>query len=101
MFIKLDYTKYTNPYLVVKFADETLDPANFNDKGEDNVGHIQLGTAGTPSFNEILDIDLMDFNGKAIKINDAGVIANAATPWISLTFSGRPTVTGVYVYDAK
>lgn len=101
MFIKLDYTKYTNPYLVVKFADETLDPANFNDKGEDNVGHIQLGTAGTPSFNDILDIDLKDFNGKAIKINDAGVIANAATPWISLTFSGRPTVTGVYVYDAK
>ena len=67
---------------------------------EDNVGHIQLGTAGTPSFNDILDINLDDFNGKAIKLNDGGVIVNDATPWISLAFSGRPTITGIYFYDA-
>lgn len=101
MFIKLDYTKYTNPYLVVKFADETLDPANFNKKGEDNVGHIQLGTSTTPVFDDTLDIDLKDFNGKAIKLNDGGVAVDDETPWLSLTFSQRPTVTGVYVYDAK
>ena len=101
MFIKLDYTKYKNPYLVVKFDDATLDPANFKSEKEDNVGHIQLGTAGTASFNDVLDINLADFNGKAIKLNDGGIIANAATPWISLTFSGRPTVTGVYFYDAQ
>lgn len=101
MFIKLDYTKYTNPYLVVKFADETLDPANFNKKGEDNVGHIQLGTSATPVFDDTLDIDLKDFNGKAIKLNDGGVTVDDETPWLSLSFSQGPTVTGVYVYDAK
>lgn len=100
MFIKLDYKKYKNPCMVVKFADETLDPANFKNEKEDNVGHIQLGTAGTPSFNDILDINLDDFNGKAIKLNDGGVIVNDATPWISLAFSGRPTITGIYFYDA-
>ena len=30
-----------------------------------------------------------------------GVAVDDETPWLSLTFSGRPTVTGVYVYDAK
>lgn len=99
MFINFDYTKYKNPYLVVKFADETLDPANYKKPNEDNVGHIQLGLAGTPSFNDVLDINLADFNGKAIKLYSGGIIPNAATPWISLTFSGRPTITGVYFYD--
>lgn len=101
MFIKLDYTKYTNPCVVVKFADETLDTANYKSDTEDNVGHIQLGASKTATFSDALDIDLKDFNGKAIKLNAGGVTINATTPWLSLTFSGRPTVTGVYVYDAK
>ena len=98
-FIHLDYSKYTDPIVVVKFADETLNPDNYKSPGEDNVGRIQLGVASNPNFSESLGLAFKEFDGKGIDLDAGDIMPGKISPYLSLTFSGRPTVTGIYIYE--
>lgn len=90
-FLKIDLSKYKSPAIAFEFLDGTAN--------EENVGVLQMG-ATTAADNYAVDfsIDYWDLNGKAVILSDE-VGLSAEKPWLSLTFSGKPTVTAIHVYE--
>ena len=95
----IDVSKYKKPAIAVQFAPETLDKANWKADDEDNVGHIQLGVSDTATFKDDVDIDYAAFADKLIVLDEAGLNLTKDRHYLSLTFSGRPTITGIQIYE--
>lgn len=98
-FLNIDVSKYKKPAIAVQFAPETLDKANWKADDEDNVGHIQLGVSDTATFKDDVDIDYAAFADKLIVLDEAGLNLTKDRHYLSLTFSGRPTITGIQIYE--
>ena len=98
-FVKFDVSKYKNPAISVTFDDATLDPNNVKDEDVDNIGHIQLGVNSSAKFVDDVDIDYADFAGKIIKLKDAGLNLSEDNPYLTIAFSGRPTIKSIKIYD--
>lgn len=98
-FVKFDVSKYKNPAISVTFDDATLDPSNVKDEDVDNIGHIQLGVNSSAKFVDDVDIDYADFAGKIIKLKDAGLNLSEDNPYLTIAFSGRPTIKSIKIYD--
>ena len=98
-FLNIDVSKYKKPAISVQFAPETLDKANWKADDEDNVGHIQLGVSDTATFKDDVDIDYAAFADKLIVLDEAGLNLTKDRHYLSLTFSGRPTITGIQIYE--
>lgn len=93
-FLKLDLSKYKTPCIAVSFLDGT--------NTEDNVGSLQLATtakADTSNLQNEYGINYSEWIGKGVVLNSELLDALAKNPYLMVTFSGKPTVTGIYIYD--
>lgn len=97
-FIHFDLDKYKDPIILVKFAPETLDKNNWK-PDENNIGKIQLGAEAEAKFREDIGIGFDDFNGYGIRLQATNSMVASHVPYLSLTFSNAPTVTGIYIYE--
>lgn len=90
-FLKIDLSKYKKPAIAFEFLDGTAN--------EENVGSLQIGaTEEAGKYVNDFAVDYWDLNGKAVTISD-NIGLSDEKPWLSITFSGKPTVTAIHVYE--
>lgn len=93
-FLKLDLSKYTRPCIAFAFMEGT--------NTEEIVGSLQFATsaeAGTSNLQNEYTIEYSKWNGKGVALNGELLEGLAKNPYLMITFSDKPTVTGIYVYD--
>lgn len=92
-FLTLDLSKYTQPCIAFEFAEGTVN--------EDNVGALQLATcesAGGTTDNSYT-INYSDWIGKGVVLNSDLLTALETQPCLQVTFSNKPTVTAIHIYE--
>ena len=91
-FLKLDLSKYKRPAIKFTFSEDTLEDT------EKYIGDLQLGTTSTLSYAGDLILPYDKFAGKAVAIEDE-ILPSAGKPILSISFSMKPTVTGIEIYE--
>ena len=89
-FLKIDLSKYKKPAIAFEFLEGTAN--------EENVGTLQMGATEKDKHAGDFSVDYWDLNGKAVTISDI-IGLSEEKPWLCLTFSGKPTVTAIHVYE--
>lgn len=95
-FLKLDLSKYSKPCIAVTFLEGT--------DSEENVGALQLATctgANNSDLQNEYSVDYAKWSGKGVVLNSELLSALAKRPYLMITFSDKPTVTGIYIYDIE
>lgn len=93
-FLKLDLSKYKRPCIAFSFMDGT--------DTEENVGSLQLATsagADTSNLQNEYTLEYSKWNGKGVILNSELLEGLAKNPYLVVTFSDKPTVTGIYIYE--
>jgi len=93
-FLKLDLSKYKRPCIAFDFLEGT--------NTEEIVGSLQLATsaeAGTSNLQNEYTLPYSKWNGKGITLNGELLDGLAKNPYLMITFSDKPTVTGIHIYD--
>ena len=93
-FLKLDLSKYTRPCIAFTFMEGT--------DTEEIVGSLQLATsaeAGTSNLQNEYSLPYSQWSGKGVTLNSELLDGLAKNPYLVITFSDKPTITGIYVYD--
>ena len=93
-FLKLDLSKYTRPCIAFTFLEGT--------DTEEIVGSLQLATsaeAGTSNLQNEYSLPYSQWSGKGVTLNSELLDGLAKNPYLMITFSDKPTITGIYVYD--
>ena len=94
-FLKIDLSKYEKP--VIAFTYSELSDT------EEYVGSLTLGTSDKVggSGKNTLDLKYEEHHGKGIILNDTLLSELEKDPYLYITFSDKPTVTGITVYEGK
>ncbi len=89
-FLKLDLSKYKNPAIAFTFMDgtDTLE----------NVGLFKGGAAASADYSDDINLEYETYHGKAILLDEAFGLS-AEKPYLSITFGGKPIVTGIDIYE--
>lgn len=93
-FLTLDLSKYTKPCIAIEFAEGT--------DNEDNVGGLQLATcakANASTTDNAYTLSYSEWNGKGVVLNNDLLTALEKQPCLMITFSNKPTVTGIHIYE--
>lgn len=96
-FIKLDVSKYKKPAIRFTFSEDSLD--EYED-GENYVGSAQLGVNSEASFKEDVAIAYSYFSDRAIILENELQLSEDK-PYLTIAFTNKPTVTGMYIYDLE
>lgn len=94
-FIKLDLSKYKKPAIRFTFTEDSL---NEFENGQNYVGNVQLGANSSATFKEDIAIGYDYFADKAI-ILGSNLQLSADKPYLTIAFTNKPNVTGMYIYD--
>lgn len=93
-FLKIDLSKYKRPCIAFSFMEGT--------DTEEIVGSLKLATSadagGSNLQNEYTEA-YSKWSGKGVTLNKELLDGLAKNPYLMITFSDKPTVTGVYIYD--
>ena len=90
----MDLSKYKKPCIAFTFMDGT--------DTEENVGSLQLATSpGAEGSNLQNEYTLLysQWHGKGIVLNSELLEGLAKNPYLMITFSDKPTITGIHIYD--
>ena len=98
-YINIDRDTIKDPIVYVTFLAGT----EIDDQGEDSVGMMQIGAAKEAGvFKEDAKVAADEVRKGGIRLKDIGSLYLLdSDPWLCLTFTQKPIVTGIYIYDGS